>query len=348
MSVQPTSPIRRSLVSSLRFRLAAAALPVALVLAGCGADTPQEGMPTTQGVTSSDATTGPAADSPTLDGIEVSGEKGAKPTITLPSAPFTVADPGHRVIDEGTGTQLTEDHSVTANFLLMNGKDGKELQSSFGQQVVGLSLADETLQPAIKAALLGQKVGARVLVAVPAREAVGEQGNPQLGVAPEDTLLYFFEVTGAKTPLTEATGTPVPPEAGLPTVTMGQTPQDPVTFTMPSGEPPTQTVVQPLIVGEGPKVQAGQTVRVSYTGVTWRDPANPFDYSGKTPQGYAEFRVGAGQLIKAWDENIPGQTVGSRLLLVVPPADGYGAQGQGEQIKGDDTLVFVLDILDAS
>ena len=47
-----------------------------------------------------------------------------------------------------------------------------------------------------------------------------------------------------------------------------------------------------------------------------------------------------------WDKAIVGQTVGSRLLLVVPPADGYGAQGQGE-IKGTDTMVFVVDILGA-
>lgn len=331
---------------SLRVRLAAAALPVALVLAGCSSDQPTPGSAT---VASADgATSAPAASTAALDGIKVSGDKGAKPTIALPSTPFTVADPGHRVIDEGSGETIAEEHSLTANFLLLNGKDGKELQSSFGQQMVGLSMSDETLQPAIRAALLGQKVGVRVLVAVPAREAVGEQGNPQMDVAPGDSLLYFFEVTGAKTPLKEATGAPVPPKAGLPKVTMGKTPKDPATFTLPTGDPPKETVVQPLITGEGAKVQPGQTVRVSYTGVTWRDPKNPFDYSGKTPQGYAEFRVGAGQLIKAWDEKIPGHTVGSRLLLVVPPKDGYGAKGSGEAIKGDDTLVFVLDILDAS
>lgn len=319
---------------------------MALVVAGCGSDTATPESAT--GAPTGGATSAPAANTAALDDVKVSGAKGAKPTITLPAKPFSVADPGHRVIDEGSGETIAEDHSVTANFLLLNGKDGKELQSSFGQQVVGLSMSDETLQPAIRAAILGQKVGARVLVAVPAREAVGEQGNPEADVAPEDTLLYFFEVTGAKTPLKEATGTPVPPKAGLPSVTMGKTPKDPATFTIPSGAPPKETVVQPLITGKGAKVQSGQTVRVSYTGVTWRDPKTPFDYSGKTPQGYAEFRVGAGQLIKAWDEKIPGHTVGSRLLLVVPPKDGYGAKGSGEAIKGDDTLVFVLDILDAS
>ena len=56
---------------------------------------------------------------------------------------------------------------------------------------------------------------------------------------------------------------------------------------------------------------------------------------------------GKGELIKGWDEGIPGHAVGSRLLVIVPPADGYGKQGREPDIKGDDTLVFVLDILDA-
>ena len=63
---------------------------------------------------------------------------------------------------------------------------------------------------------------------------------------------------------------------------------------------------------------------------------------------HVEFPIGAGRLIKAWDNGIPGQTVGSRLLIVVQPADGYGAAGSPQAgIKGTDVLVFVLDILDA-
>ncbi|GMA39578.1 FKBP-type peptidyl-prolyl cis-trans isomerase [Mobilicoccus caccae] len=328
-------------MSSFRLRLAAAVLPFTLVLAACGNDAQNADAPPP-------TTAAAAAESQELAPVKVEGAPGAKPTITLPSTPFMVSGPGHRTVAAGDGKDITEADTVSAHFLLLNAKDGKELESRFGEEVVGLGLGDETLQPAIRNALVGQKVGARVLVAVPAKEAVGEQGNPTMGIAAADTLLYFFEVTDAKTPLKEATGTPVPPKAGLPTVQMGASPQEPAKITVPKGAPPKETVVQPLIQGKGPKVQAGQTVRVSYTGVTWRDPANPFDYSGKTPEGYAEFPIGQGGLIKAWDENIPGQTVGSRILMVVPPADGYGKEGRGEQIKGDDTMIFVLDILDAT
>jgi len=52
-------------------------------------------------------------------------------------------------------------------------------------------------------------------------------------------------------------------------------------------------------------------------------------------------------VIKAWDSQLVGQPVGSRVLLVVPPADGYGAAGSPPKISGTDTLVFVVDILAA-
>lgn len=332
-------------MSSIRLRLAAAVLPFALALTACGGDkkddaTAQAPAPTTAAA---------PAQSAELAGVKVEGAGTPKPKLVLPQTPFSTSGPGYRVLKEGTGQQIGGQDEVSAHYLLVNGKDGKQLDARFGQEVVGMSMSDDTLQNAIRSAMVGQKAGAQLLVAIPAKEAVGEQGNTQLGVAATDTLLYYFEVTGAKTPLTQATGTPVPPKSGLPTITMGKTPKDPATITIPKGAtPPKETIVQPLIVGKGPKVAAGQTVRVTYTGATWREPGKPFDYSGKTPEGYAEFPVGKGQLIKGWDKGIPGHPVGSRLLVIVPPADGYGKEGRAPDIKGTDTLVFVLDILDAN
>ena len=58
--------------------------------------------------------------------------------------------------------------------------------------------------------------------------------------------------------------------------------------------------------------------------------------------------IGEDQVIKGWETGLVGQTVGSRVLLVVPPADGYGTAGDSQAgIKGTDTLVFVVDILAA-
>ena len=62
----------------------------------------------------------------------------------------------------------------------------------------------------------------------------------------------------------------------------------------------------------------------------------------------AQFPIGAGQVIAGWDQGLVGKTVGSQLLMVIPPDQGYGAAGNAQAgIKGTDTLVFVVDILDA-
>ena len=110
---------------------------------------------------------------------------------------------------------------------------------------------------------------------------------------------------------------------------------------------PTKTVVQPLIEGTGPEVAKGQTVRVAYTGALWKN-GSVFDSSANRPeQPYFEFPIGKGSVIKGWDNTLLGKKVGSRVLLVIPPADGYGTAGSPPKISGTDTLVFVVDILAA-
>lgn len=311
-----------------------------LALGGCA----QSGGSGDAGQPTTGASAAQGADEQAVARITVTpAAEGEAPTVSLPSIPFTVSEQVTRIVTEGDGPQIGEEDSVKANYLLINGRDGKPRASMWGEDQATLEIARI---PQFKE-LVGTAVGSTVLVVIPAGEAFGGQGDQALDIKPEDTLIYVLQTTEASAPLTEATGTPVPPKEGLPTVKMPSSPSEPAAITVPEGAPPSTTVAQPLIVGEGPKVQTGQTVRVTYTGVTWRDPKTPFDYSGKSPQGYAEFQVGTGNLIKAWDEHLVGQPVGSRLLLVVPPADGYGAEGQPPQITGEDTLVFVIDILAA-
>ena len=116
---------------------------------------------------------------------------------------------------------------------------------------------------------------------------------------------------------------------------------------MPKSDPPTNLVAQPLIKGNGPVVTAGQKINVQYTGALWRD-GKVFDSSWKRGESIT-FPIGTGGVIAGWDEGLVGQTVGSQVLLVVPPDKGYGADGQpAAGIKGTDTMVFVVDILGAA
>jgi peptidylprolyl isomerase len=105
----------------------------------------------------------------------------------------------------------------------------------------------------------------------------------------------------------------------------------------------TELKVTPLIAGKGPKVTAGQTLTVNYTGVTYSD-GKEFDSSWKSGQP-AQFPVGVGNLIKGWDQGLVGVPVGSRVQLDIPADLAYGEQAEGGRPSGD--LRFVVDILQA-
>ena len=114
---------------------------------------------------------------------------------------------------------------------------------------------------------------------------------------------------------------------------------------MPAGTAPTALVIQPLITGTGATVQTGQTISVHYTGAIWAS-GEVFD-SSWTRASPATFAIGTGKVIDGWDQGLVGQTVGSQVLLVIPPDQGYGSEGNPDAgIAGTDTIVFVVDILD--
>ncbi|MCP9979155.1 FKBP-type peptidyl-prolyl cis-trans isomerase [Actinomadura madurae] len=82
---------------------------------------------------------------------------------------------------------------------------------------------------------------------------------------------------------------------------------------------------------------------VNYTGKIWKT-GKKFDSSWDNKQP-ATFPIGGGQTIPGFDKGLTGAKVGSRVMLVLPPEEGYGKKGSPPTIKGDDTLVFVVDIL---
>jgi peptidylprolyl isomerase len=277
-----------------------------------------------------------------LDVVKVGGTAKA-PTVVLDTKPLSVKATTTRVVTPGKGASLTKANAVMFNYVLVNGKDGKQVESSFGKQSAGMDLSSASLLPGLSKGLTGQKIGSRLLVAIPPKDAFGAQGNAQAGFGPTDTILFLIDVVSASTPLKTAQGAAVPPKAGLPTVKVDGA--KPAVITVPKTPAPTKLIVQPLIQGTGAVVKAGQIIKVSYTGVVWNTGAK-FDASGEgTP---FETPIGAGKVITGWDKGLVGQKVGSRLLLVVPPASGYGAKGSPPKIGPKDTLVFVIDILAAT
>ena len=275
-----------------------------------------------------------------LDGVTVAGTAKA-PALTLKTKPLTVKATTTKVVSPGTGAKVGKANAITFNYVLVNGKDGKQVETSFGKQTASMDLSSASLLPGLYKGLNGQKLGSKVLVAIPPADAFGAQGNSQAGFGPTDTVLFYIELVSASTPLTTATGAAVPPKAGLPTATVNGT--GVATVVVPKTAAPTKLIVQPLIKGAGPAIKAGQNIKVNYTGVLWKD-GKKFDASADHGSSF-DTQIGAGKVITGWDKGLVGQTVGSRVLLIVPPAEGYGAKGSPPLIGPKDTLVFVVDIL---
>ncbi|WP_420450628.1 FKBP-type peptidyl-prolyl cis-trans isomerase [Ilumatobacter sp.] len=114
--------------------------------------------------------------------------------------------------------------------------------------------------------------------------------------------------------------------------------------TIPDENPPTDLVIEDLTVGEGGEAAAGSGVTVHYVGVSW-STGEQFDASWDRMDPF-RFGLGAGQVIAGWDQGVQGMRVGGRRRLTIPPEMGYGAAGAGGVIGPNETLVFVVDLLD--
>jgi len=115
-------------------------------------------------------------------------------------------------------------------------------------------------------------------------------------------------------------------------------------ITIPAGDAPTELLIEEIEVGDGAEATAGNGVTVHYVGVAWSN-GKEFDSSWSRNDPF-QFNLGAGQVIGGWDQGVQGMKVGGRRKLTIPPHLGYGARGAGGAIGPNETLVFVVDLLD--
>lgn len=252
--------------------------------------------------------------------VMVSGEAGEPPTLTYVT-PLTVDETISQVVWEGTGPELVEGAPVLIDFWLEDASDASLVKESYSTSPKPYTLTAEALGADLYGTLKGQRVGARLL-----------QISPPSGTGAAN----YPTVTVIDVLPTRADGEAVTPREGLPTVTLA--PDGSPTISVPEGAPPTELVVQPLLKGAGAQVAEGDEVTVQYTGFAWTT-GEPFDSTWTTGQPVS-FSLDS---VAAWSEGLVEQTVGSQVMLVVPPSYGLGA-AQSEELAGE-TLVFVVDIL---
>lgn len=234
---------------------------------------------------------------------------------------------------EGAGVPITAtDQVISMALTAFDGRTG-ELLGSVGYDSPVEPIAMQQLTqafPALDEMLECARPGTRTVGVLDPAESAPFGGSPGGSVVLVADVREVF--------LARADGAPrVVGESGLPAVALA--PDGRPGITIPSSPPPTDLRVAVLKEGSGAVVQSTDTVRVAYTGVVW-ETGEVFDTSWDGPaRSFPLTGVVAG-----WTEGLSGQTVGSQVLLVIPPELGYGDTDVGG-IPSGSTLVFVVDIL---
>jgi len=269
-----------------------------------------------------------------FDKVSVSGSFGKAPKVKVDS-PWAIDKTRTKVLDAGNGPVVGEGQSVEVNYYGVNGRTGKTFDESFSRgQPIAFSLAQ--VVPGFSKGLVGQRQGSRVLIAMPGKDGYDPMGgNPQAGIEVGDTLIFVVDVVGGQ--LSGPEGATVQPKAGLPTVTENSGKPE---ITIPESAPPTALEVQPLIKGKGKKVAANDTITFNYLWVRWSDGKVLEQTYGAKPA-----TTELSGLLPGMAKGLEGQTVGSRVLLVIPPADGYPDGNATPSVKPGETLVILVDLL---
>jgi peptidylprolyl isomerase len=277
--------------------------------------------------------------------VSVSSNFGKSPTVKIKSPVATIKTTQRTLVKAGSGKVATKGTQITADFAVYNGTTGKSLSSTgFDGKTVPFTVDTNHILAGLVKTLECTRAGSRVVGVIPPSEAFGKSGST--GVGAKDSIVFVADVVTVKpaapAPLKTATGTVEAPKAGLPTVVFDAKGEP--TVTVPATTAPTAFQEEVLIKGKGAKVGSDANVVVNYQLVLWR--------TGKVVAGNDTYASGqpatfnTGQVVPGFKQALEGQTVGSRVLVVIPPALGYGTAGSSQAgILGTDDLIFVVDIL---
>lgn len=270
-----------------------------------------------------------------IAGVTAKGELGKKPTITTPKG-MAVQNNSYAVLQKGNGETIEDGDRVCAQGIAISASDGSEMMSTWENNTPDCSLvvSKDSLAEGFYDVIKGQKLNATIALGINDENSNGT------------SYIMAMTFVSRSRDLERAEGdevTDVP--ADLPKVTRGKNGKPSIDMNgyKPSGD---KLIVQPLIKGTGKKVTDKNTVVVKYTG--WLTDGTQFDSSwdrGNTLEADA-FSGGQHQVIEGWQQGMVGQTVGSQVMMIIPPDLAYGESGQGS-IPANSWLIFVVDILAA-
>lgn len=273
-----------------------------------------------------------------VEKISAEGKFGTKPMVKIAS-PLSTDVLETAVLSEGSGPIFKGGAQVKFEYSAFNAATGKEFAAS---KYDGTDAVAQFFTSGQKLdfchALSGVKEGSRVAILIPAllaHDGVGDEAN---GIAATDNLIFVIDLQRVYLP--RAVGESQPAKSGMPTVVLATNGQPGVQ--MPKAQAPAEFNLVSLIKGHGDTVAIGDTVTLHYSGFVW-DSGEQFD-SSWTNGAPVQWELTETGFIKGFVKALNGAVVGSQIMAVIPPSEGYGDQAQST-IPAGSTLVFIIDIL---
>lgn len=286
----------------------------------------------------SDCSRPAVSDPDVMDLITVEGETDAEPEVDV-YTPLKAPRLAYEDVVTGEGTAITAPNQlIVVDVSVFNGETGEPIvATAYDGDLSRVTSPSQWTQnfPGFEKALDCATDGSRIAVALSPEDMSAEVAS-SFGLAEDESAVAVIDVR--KVYLAAADGAnQFNSGFGLPSVV--RAPDGRPGLIIPDGAPPEELVVQTLKKGDGPEVTGDEPVRVHYTGVVWgEDDAFDSTWDGEAAS------VTLDGVVPGFADALEGQTVGSQVLVVIPPDLGYGDQDQGA-IPAGSTLVFVIDIL---
>lgn len=249
-----------------------------------------------------------------------------------------------KTLVKGSGDKIADNDTVSAYLWLGDGTSKKSVFSDYDQGAAEPLPNNGKLGPAFDKIFADQTYGSRVVAVTNASDLLGSpDAATKLGVGKNDSLVVVADL------VKKAATSPTPSDDKVHDVPAGKMPAVVQKGGKPTGldwkgvaKPALTTPVQRTVLkqGSGATVKSSDTVTVNYLGETY-GAKTPFDESySKQP-----FTTSLSNVIPGWGIGLSGVKVGSRVLIQIPPAYAYGAQGSGSTIPANATLWFVVDVV---
>lgn len=286
----------------------------------------------------SDCSRPAVSDPDVMDLITVEGETDAEPEVDV-YTPLKAPHLAYEDVVTGEGTAITAPNQlIVVDVSVFNGETGEPIvATAYDGDLSRVTSPSQWTQnfPGFEEALDCATDGSRIAVALSPEDMSAEVAS-SFGLAEDESAVAVIDVR--KVYLAAADGAnQFNSGFGLPSVV--RAPDGRPGLIIPDGAAPEELVVQTLKKGDGPEVTGDEPVRVHYTGVVWgEDEAFDSTWDGEAAS------VTLDGVVPGFADALEGQTVGSQVLVVIPPDLGYGDQDQGA-IPAGSTLVFVIDIL---